>query len=267
MKSNSEVGHAKNVANFEKMLAYCTGFGAVYQPMKATMQLGNMQQLLSESRMSLTVVTDRFNAYNLAKNARIATFEQLTPITDRIIATLSASDASDKIKEDAWGIARKIKGIRVSKKANDSTKNEPVLVETTIDAPNDSSASIVENGNGTAPRTRSSSQTSRDQLIEHFARLLVLLQTEPAYMPNKMELQLPTLQSFLEMMRMTNSAFIVAEVEWSNTRVQRTDLLYGDKTGICDVAKDVKLYVKGAFKKESPQYKQISGLKFVKYKM
>lgn len=266
MKSNSEVGHAKNLANFEKLIAYCIGFGVLYLPMKAILQIANMQQLLADARIALTIVTDRFNTYNLAKNARIATFNQLIPLTDRIIATLLASDASDKTKEDARAIARKIKGIRASKKTGAAAKNESTSVETKPDAAEDAPASTLENGNGTTPRTRSTAQTSRDQLIEHFARLLALLQTEIAYMPNEVELQLPTLQAFLETMRMTNSAFITAEVEWSNARVQRTQLLYGDKTGICDVAKDVKLYVKGAFKKDSPQYKQISSLKFVKFK-
>ena len=39
MASNSETGHAKNVANFEDLISFCTGYGATYNPSKAAIQL------------------------------------------------------------------------------------------------------------------------------------------------------------------------------------------------------------------------------------
>ncbi len=39
MASQSEVGHAKNVANFQDLITYCTAYGATYNPSKTTLQL------------------------------------------------------------------------------------------------------------------------------------------------------------------------------------------------------------------------------------
>lgn len=259
MSTKSEAGHATNVINLEKMVAYCIGFGPAYQPSKSSIQVAALQALLLNCRMNMAMVTDRLNAFNLAKNNRIATFKKLVPLTNRIIYTLMASDESDKTKEDARGIVRKIKGIRSGKKADGSSKNESMLSATM-------EAATTESTNDAEPRSRSAAQTSRDQRIEHFALLLALLQTAIGYSPNEPELQIGALQQFLEEMRMTHSAYIMAEVELSNARIQRNTVLYGDKTGLCDVSKDVKFYVQGAFKRDSPQYKQISGLKFIKYK-
>jgi hypothetical protein len=44
----------------------------------------------------------------------------------------------------------------------------------------------------------------------------------------------------------------------------RDQLLYGEETGMVDVAMDVKNYVKSVFGAISPQYKQVSRLRFTK---
>jgi hypothetical protein len=48
----------------------------------------------------------------------------------------------------------------------------------------------------------------------------------------------------------------------SNARIARDKALYAETTGVLDVAQDVKQYVKSLFGATSPQYKQVSGLKF-----
>lgn len=272
MSSNSETGHAKNVANCEKMIAFCISYGALYQPTNERIQLPNMQQLLQEARESLVQVTECLTAYNIAKNARKEAFEDLPDLTSRVLSALAVSDTSDKTLKDARGMVRKIKGIRVSKKEKASTSAQPAAtLDASADLPDETattteteSTSATENGNGTVKRQRSSSQTSFDQRIEHMARLLSLLRNEPGYIPNEQELQVSTLEQYLETMRQTNSEMIRREVELSNARLRRDRLLYAPKTGIYDVASDVKLYIKAAFGAKSSQYKQVSGLKFTK---
>lgn len=57
---------------------------------------------------------------------------------------------------------------------------------------------------------------------------------------------------------------INAEVAYSNARITRDTILYSDDTGLIDIASDVKKYVKAIFGASSPQFKQISGIKFKK---
>lgn len=274
MSSNSETGHAKNVANFEKLHVFVSGYGMVYQPSKTALQLPELQRLLSESRAIMLLVQQLESHKKKIQNERSATFKQMKPLCTRVINMLRSSDAADKTVEDAAAINNKIKGIRLTKKENPDATNEKAAELATAEV---TLYAMTEEGTMTpvteispdstpAKRTHSHAQTSQDQLMEHFSRLLVLLETEIHYNPNEEELQLSTLHMYLETLRSTNSAFIAAAVELSNARIARDHLLYGEKTGICDVAQDVKQYVKALFGVKSPQYKQIRGLKFVRIK-
>jgi hypothetical protein len=37
MASTTETGHAKKLANFEDLISFCTGYGASYNPNKASL--------------------------------------------------------------------------------------------------------------------------------------------------------------------------------------------------------------------------------------
>lgn len=39
MTSTSETGHAKNVANFDDLVSFVTGYGTAYNPSKASIKL------------------------------------------------------------------------------------------------------------------------------------------------------------------------------------------------------------------------------------
>lgn len=44
----AETGHAKNVSNFQTLIAACTGMAAGYQPNNPDLDLGSMNTLLNE---------------------------------------------------------------------------------------------------------------------------------------------------------------------------------------------------------------------------
>jgi hypothetical protein len=66
-------------------------------------------------------------------------------------------------------------------------------------------------------------------------------------------------------LKIKNSAVISSLVPISNARISRNDILYKVNTGVVDVAADVKAYVKSIYGAISPQYKQISGIHFVRH--
>ena len=49
----AETGHAKNVANFATMIAFCTGYGADYQPSNANISLAKLNLVLTEAQNAL----------------------------------------------------------------------------------------------------------------------------------------------------------------------------------------------------------------------
>jgi hypothetical protein len=70
------------------------------------------------------------------------------------------------------------------------------------------------------------------------------------------------LNTILADLRARNTAVINTTTALSNARIARDRVLYAEGTGMVDIALDVKQYVKSVFGATSPQYKQVSGLKF-----
>lgn len=77
MASTSEVGHAKNVANFQDLIAFVTGYGATYNPSKNSLQLPQLQALYTQANTSLDGVVAKNTNYNNAVNQRIQAFSNL----------------------------------------------------------------------------------------------------------------------------------------------------------------------------------------------
>ena len=106
------------------------------------------------------------------------------------------------------------------------------------------------------------SQQSYTQLTEHLDNLTALLDNSETYAPNETELQLATLQAYSTSLKSANNSVINSTTPLSNKRIARDEVLYADGTGLIDLAALVKKYIKSLFGADSPQYEQISGLKF-----
>ncbi|MFN7116873.1 MAG: hypothetical protein ACK4TA_08755, partial [Saprospiraceae bacterium] len=200
MKSKSETGHAKNVSNFEQLLAFVNGFGEGYKPSKFRIQPQALQELLLQARNDLDAVTQQLNSHKTAVNSRINTFKDLPTLASRIVNAVAASDASDETKANAKSILRKLKGITITKKDEISALKEDATMEPvtepmsdeTTETPAPSPDNTAENDENKATRKRSSAQTSRDMQIENFKLLFALIQNESNYQPNEEDLKVET---------------------------------------------------------------------------
>lgn len=246
-----ETGHAKNVGNLQEIISFCTSYTADYNPSKNAIKLNALNQLLNDAQTELATVTEKVIAFNTATNIRKAEFETLKKLATRLINALEATDATDKTIADARTINRKIQGTRAGKKTTpkttDTTEQEKPKEESTQDN-----------------KSISVSQQSCDQLIEHFSKLIALLNTEPSYMPNEKDLQITTLTAKLANMKAANLNVIKTYIEISNARIARNKILYQKDTGIHDLSQAIKKYIKSTFGATSPQYKQISSIVFTK---
>lgn len=245
MASTSETGHAKNVANFEDMISFCTGYGGNYNPSKPAIQLPSLTMLHSNAQIAIANVNSANTAFINATNARQISFANLKPLATRLVNALDATDASDELVKDAKTLNRKVQG---SRKGKDTKPETPPTPPDT--AAEDKKISV--------------SQQSYDSLIENLGRLGELVASEPTYMPNEPDLQIPALQAFHNNLKATNTAVINATTAISNARIARNQILYAPKTGLYDIAMEVKKYVKSVFGATSPEYKQVSKIKFTK---
>ena len=240
MVSTSETGHAKNIANFQDLIAFVTGYGATYNPVKNTLKIPQLITLSTLAQTKLADVLAKNTAYNNSVNDRIIAFTGLKSLSTRLVSALETTNAPKEKISDAKGFNRKMQGRRSS-----STQS-----------PNDS--------NAPAPATISTSQQSYDQLIQHFAALVSVLQSEATYLPNENDLKLTTLAAKQIDLTSKNNAVATAYTIVSNSRIQRNKTLYDPITGLVDIAAEVKKYVKSVYGTTSPEYAQVKGIKFTK---
>ena len=244
MPSTSEVGHAKNVANFADLIAYCTAYGATYNPSKTALQLTTLNTLLTNAQTELANVTTAKNAFDTVTGDRQLAFEPLKSLATKIFNYLSVTDATDQTIVDAKTINNKLQGRR----SGTITETPP-----------------TEEG-GETKNTVSVSRQSYDMLTENFSAYIDLVSSVPSYTPNETELTTVSLTTFHTNLQTANTNVINAEVAYSNARISRNTVLYAENTGLVDIALEVKKYVKAVFGATSPQYKQISGIKFTSRK-
>jgi len=244
MASISETGHANNVANLESLIISATAFGTSYNPSKESLKLSALQTLLSASKDSLNATNIAQSAYSNAVSARESAFEPFSKLITRVNNALKASDTTVQVDESAQTIVRKLQGRRGSAKITDEEKK-------------------VLEAEGKEVNQISATQLSYDSRLENLDKLIMFLESIPYYKPNEEDLKVESLKSLQAGLKVKNNDVVVASIQLSNARIARNELLYKPLTGLIDVAFDFKVYIKSVFGATSPQYKQISKLKFV----
>lgn len=240
MASTSETGHAKNVANFQDLIEFVTAYGATYNPSKNNLQLPQLITLKAAADNSVAEVIPKNTAFNTKVNDRVAAFSDVKILATRLLAALQSTDASAETIADAKTFNNKIQG-----KSSSSPK-------TPLDP------------NAPPPDTISTSQQSYDQLIQHLSGLKSILEAEPSYAPNEVDLQIATLDTKIADLIQKNDAVATVYAAVSNSRIARDKVLYTNENSLFESAKDVKLYVKAIFGATSPEFAQVKGIQIRK---
>jgi hypothetical protein len=245
MASTSETGHAINVANFDEMISNIQGYKTVYNPSRQSIKLDALLTLSVNAKNGIDGVNAAMPVYSNAVAARDTAFSPLSKLVTRILNALKATETTKQVDENALTFARKIQGRRASAKKTEAEK------KTDMEAGKDS-VQI------------SSSQMSYDSRLDNFDKLIRLLTSIEVYAPNEADLKVASLSSLCTELKQKNAAVLAAAIPLKNARINRNDILYKELTGLVEIASDVKSYVKSVFGADSPQYRQISGIKFTK---
>ena len=238
MPSTSEVGHAKNVANFQDLIEFVTAYGATYNPSKNALKLPQLIALKASADATLADVITKNTNYNNKVNERITAFSGLKSLSTRLVNALQTTDATTETIGNAKTFNRKMQGKKASSSQTPTDPNTP------------------------APTTISTSQQSYDQLIQHLAGLTSVLEAETSYTPNETDLQIATLQTKIADLTAKNTAVATAYASISNSRIARNETLYSSSTGLVETANEVKKYIKSVFGASSPQFAQVKGIQF-----
>lgn len=237
-----ETGHNKNVTNFETLIIACTGYGLPYNPSNPNITIPILTTQYTEAKAAVKEVKTTETPFNSVEGQRKIIFKTLKPTATKVLNALKGASAPATVITDAETINRKIQG----KRADNTTAETPT---------------------GDAPKDKNSvSQQSYDMQIDHFEKLIELADVEPKYNPNEVPLKIVTLSNYKTELETINKAVKTAYIPYKTAMQTRDAILYAPETGIVDTAQTVKNYVKSVFGATSPQYKQISGLKFTKIK-
>ncbi|MEK9158317.1 MAG: hypothetical protein AAB638_04030, partial [Patescibacteria group bacterium] len=110
MASTTETGHAKNVATFEDLISFCTGYGAAYNPSKVALKLPGLATQLTAATAVLQAVKVAKTTYDNATNARELAFKPLKSFATKIVSALAATEAAKQTVDDAKSTNLKIQG-------------------------------------------------------------------------------------------------------------------------------------------------------------
>jgi hypothetical protein len=186
------------------------------------------------------------------------------------MAALLASGANAETIKNAQTINRKIQGSRAAKQSAASTGTTPGTTGTTPTGGGNQVTTPTPPATGrtappiniTPPVTISVSQQSFDNLVGHLSDLVNYVSQFPAYNQNEPTLKIAALNTWVTYLTTSNNNVKTAQVNLNNARATRTTVLYDKVTGLVQVAKEVKSYVKSVYGASSPQYKQINAIHF-----
>ena len=240
MPSQSEVGHAKNVANLQKLTEQVTVY-TLYNPPIESLTVPNLQTLYTTSSTKLNEVEEKRNANKNAIALRQSAFENLKPTSTKIINHLDILGLLQGTLDQAKSLNRLIQG---------GQKKTIILPEN------------PDNGQPSTTNPISTSRQSYTQQAENFGILLQLLSTIPTYNPNEDDLKLANLNTYKDSLVSSTQSVDQTEAELNLKLIERDQLLYADGTGLYSIAQNVKKYVKSIYGATSPEYANVSEIKF-----
>jgi hypothetical protein len=231
--STTEPRHEENVDNLGILIHNLQTFGISYQPSNAAFSIASLTLLKTQGSTAVDAVSA---ALLLNKNAISSRTYLFTPF-----------DAKQQSVDQALTLIREIRGKRASH----------ILTDAELSAEKEKGNII-------------------NQIIKHnaamkiqttnFGILTKLLIAMPEYKPNELDLKTTALVAKQAEMAQINDTVDHTTAELNAKRIARQNILYAETTGLVSVAMATKLYVKAAYGANSPQYKQISKIKFHKHK-
>ena len=260
MTSQSETGHAKNVATFNSLVSFCQGYGNTYNPGLAAIQLSSLQTLATTAQAALEDCKSKQLDFDHAVDARLMAFAALRPRAQKMMYALRATAATEVTIDGAMVLYRKIQGRRKVAKEEASGASD---AGTGSDPAGGHSGDL----NAKEQKYISVSQLSFDNVLANFSALVELLSKVSQYQPNETELKVASLKNYVAELKLANQTVINLYTAWSNLRISRNQLLYGASSGMVVLAGQVKNYVKSIYGLQSPQYKHLIGLQFTNGKM
>lgn len=259
MSTVFETGHSKNVANLLKYEQFLATLGGTYNPSNVNITVSAFTNLYINADAKVNSANTIFTDWKNNTNQREIIFKELKNLSTKLLGALQSTGTTTQTIDDFTFLVKKFRGSSKKKTTNAGRLSAPPPNETD---PVPSDTPIPNDPN--SPSTISTSQQSFDNRIQHFSKMILLLQSQPIYSPNEIEYQVPTLQAKLATITTLNDNANTSYANLRASRISRNAFLYAEATGMLDLIKQSKAYVKSLYGANSQQYHTANSIKFVR---
>lgn len=235
MASTSEVGHNKNVANFNAVYQVLQEMGTLYNPTNQSIKLENLEPIKQLLQNNIQELNNKLPLYKNAVAKREIEIQPLSKTITKALNYAKSTVINQADKENIKTQADKLRGQRTTK---------PKTTETT------------------STETISTSQLSYDSRIANLQTLIEQLASYPQYTPNETEIKIETLQNLKNTLAESSAQVNAAANTLITARANRNKALYTDTNNVINLIKDIKAYLKSVGDPAKPYYNAIVKLKF-----
>lgn len=241
MASNSEVGHAKNIANLNLLNTHIVALGGRYQPSNRLLELSNLQEVYGTAYTEQQAVNTTLAPYTIAVDDREAIFVPLNrQLTKLRKAYKSTKDVKQPQMEDFMTIVRKLKGKKKYQQPGKSTDTDADEINHSV------------------------SQLSYDQRTNNMEPLISLLENTPNYSPNEEEYKITTWADRKVLMLKSTQRVADTFIPLNKARAKRNEIVYNRENNLVDLANAAKDYLFSILDVDSVEYKAIARIRFKK---
>ena len=253
MSNYYETGHAKNVANLLKLNQLIATFGANYNPSNNAIKATALATLYTNANTKLSDVNNSFTSWKNVINVCELAFDPLRKEVTQLLGALQSSGATQQTIDDLTFQVNKFRS-----SGSKLTKADAGISDTPA------AEKVSGTSDPTEAKTISTSQQSFDNQLQHFQKIILILQSVPTYNPNETPFKVVTLQTQLTNLTNLNNAANTSYANLKNARIQRNLFFYTKDTGLLDLVKQVKAYIKSLYGATSQQYIAANAIKFTR---
>lgn len=236
MINNLSASHGSNVTSMQLLISIILGLGTDYKPTPDRIKLPALQALHTSGANAIKAVDDLLPNYLKVKNERDVLFDPLNTLTTRVMNAFISIEKNPSARANVRSLVNILQMGRVKRK-----KKKSDVVDPATEPPTDNS--------------NESHKMSFSVRIENFYKLIQLLSSFPAYVPNESDLTIASLETLYDNLVVKNQAVIESEIPLKKARDTRNEVLYDPITGLVEAGQDAKSYILSAFGSQSSEFK------------
>jgi hypothetical protein len=241
--------HAYNAEAFEKLLGICTKHGASYNPGNAAIERTALQALLEEAQKSIHAVHKAESDLVKAVNLRQSAYDGLSLLGTSIVNIAEAGGMPPAHLKDLNRITKKFR----SQPFNGTAQKE---------GPGGQAGQSGVSEPSPETPVRFNRILGFGSKLQTLAEVIQFLEGEATYNPKEPQFTIEGLKDKVEELHAHNAKVNQAKTALKLAKAFQHESIFNKMSGLCGIGRRVKRYLRGVFKLNSAQYKEVQTIKF-----